>query len=308
MLRANDSQALMAQAVQSGIPKGIVKRWPWYTFEASLDDYSAMLTHELHSDLAWCHARGLRLIVMIEHRTFGYADNVPQPPYLNSRTGLVPQQGDMIADGYTIAIWDPFVVTRFKLLLTQFASQFGSHPALEAVTLEESALGIPVADLLDPTSVGKLWQPYTPEAYRDAYIQYMAHWKTLQPDVRWLAYFNFMAQNNSGSYLDQVIQAADNSIVSGPDAQELDGTLQTRTFHLYRNNKDTRPVATFASSRVFNTAATGAEIYDFCINDLGANYMMWQFYASASHPNWVDKALPQMQAHPTFNVEDWSTP
>jgi hypothetical protein len=302
--RAQDSQALMGQCLTSAPTlKGFVKRWTWLSFESSLDNY-LMATHELNSDLAWCQARGLKMIVMIEHRTFGYADNTPNPPYLNGYTAETPAQGDQPAPGYTIAIWDPFVVTRLKLLLTRFAAHFGGHPALEGVMIEETSLGIPSSYLTTPPT-GKLWVPYTAEMYRDALIAIMAHWGTVQPDARWFFYLNFMAGNTSGTYLNQAVLASDNCVVCGPDCQPNEATLEARTYWIYRDNKDVRPVACFASTRVYNSGATGDEIWTLA-TDLGVDYMMW-VCQGVSTSAWLNVARPQIIGHPApFSAEDWS--
>jgi hypothetical protein len=293
--RAQDSQALMGQCLSSAPPiKGFVKRWTWKSFEPSLDNY-VLAAHELASDLAWCHARGKKLLVMIEHITFGYADNDPQPPYLNSRTGINP--GSTGTDGKVIAIWDPFVVGRIKLLLTAFAAYFGNHPALEGVMMEETSLGMPVAELTTPPA-GKIWKPYTPEMYRDALIEIMAHWAVVQPDVRWFFYMNFMPMNHSGSYLNAAVLASPNCVVCGPDAEEGNAALQARTFYIYRDNAGIRPAACFASTQVYQTGVAGADIYDFAINDLSADYMMW-VCQGISTTDWKNKAKPQILAHPT---------
>jgi hypothetical protein len=286
------------------ITKGFIKRWTWRSFEPTLGNY-VLATHEIASDLAWCQARGKKLIVMIEHRTFGYSDNQPAPDYLIPYTGETTAGGDQPAAGATIAIFDPYVVTRFKALLTAFAAAFGDHPALEGVMLEETSLGQPEAMWYAPSSVGKSWTAYTPEMYRDALIEIMAHWATVQPDVRWFFYLNYMAGNVSGTYLEAAALAADNCVICGPDAQELDGTLDTRTFWIYRDNNDVRPIMAHLSTRVYNTAVTGEDMYDFAVNDLGANYIC-SVFQGAAHTNWTTKIKPMVQAHPTFNPEDWT--
>jgi hypothetical protein len=302
--RAQDSQTLMGQAYGSAPQiKGFVKRWTWASFEPSQNTY-AFAAHELVSDLAWCQARGLKLIVMIEHITFGYQDNVPNPPYLNSWTGSYPTPSNPSPVGYVMAIWDSVVVDRVKALLTAFAAYFGNHPALEGVMMEETSLQLSTADLTTPPT-GKLWDPYTPEMYRDALIEIVAHWATVAPQIRWFFYMNFMPQNQSGSYLNQVVLASDNVVICGPDAEEDNAALQTRTFYIYTDNNDIRPVACFASTQVYATPATGAEIYDFSINGLGADYMMW-VCQGINTTAWKNKAKPQIIANPTWAWDDWA--
>jgi hypothetical protein len=301
--RAQDSQTLMGQCVASAPQiKGFVKRWTWLSFESALQNYT-FATHELNADLDWCQARGLKLCVMIEHITFGYQDNIPNPPYLNNWTGQYPTPGNPSPEGNVIAIWDSTVVNHLKRFLTAFHAYFGSHPALEAVMMEETSLQLPVADLTTPPT-GKLWDPYTPELYRDALIEIMAHWATIAPTIRWWFYMNFMPQNQSGSYLNQAVLASPNCVISGPDTEPNHAALETRTYYIYRDNNDVRPVACFVSTQVYQSGATGDEIYALA-TDLGANYICW-VCQGVSLNQWTNVARPQIIAHPTFNVEDWT--
>jgi hypothetical protein len=315
--RATDSQTLMGQAIASAPPlKGFVKRWTWRSFENSAtagSTYPLMLTHELNSDLTWCQARGLKMVVMIEHVTFGYQDNTPNPDYLANYTGSYPTPANPSPFGYSIAIWDPYVRSRLKLLLTAFAARFGNHPALEGVMIEETSIGMSTADAITPPT-GKLWQPYTQENYRDALIDILAHWATVQPDVRWWFYMNFMPYTTNnvrlGQYLNEVVLASPNCVITGPDAQSQGApavALEERTFWIYRDNNDVRPVAAFASTQVYATPATGAEIYDFSTGSLGAQYMCW-VCQGVNNTNWKNKAKPQILGHPTFPnmLEDWT--
>jgi hypothetical protein len=305
MMRANDSQAQMTAATVPGITKGFLKRWAWYTFESALNNYSAMDTHELHSDLAYCQARGLKLIVMIEDITYGNpTDNTPQPPYLNSWSV------DNNVGGVTICRWDSFVHARWKLLLTEFAARFGSHPALEGIMREETSLVITNTQLTTP-AVDKLYEPYTPEIYRTALLDGIEHALTVMPLIRYFFYMNFMpmmgADHDSGLYLEDVVEAHKPDIViCGPDAEETNAALETRTFWIYRDHAATCPVMAHLSTQVYDQASapTGEQMYQFATGSLGANYIC-SIFQGAAHNNWVNKIVPMMNAHPTFNVETW---
>jgi hypothetical protein len=392
---------LMAAAYASAPQiKGFVTRWTWLSFEPSMNNY-AFATHPLITVLDWCQARGLKLIVMIEHVTFGYLDNAPHPPYLNSWTGvnltpganttgfasnvtgaswalsntiapsaqLVTIRGDTATNhsaktalitgttaggaaqtetinlpngtdiatttkefktvtsvvpsatigastmdigwaprtnGYTITIWDTVVVGRLKALLTAFGAYYGDHPALEGVMIEETAANMVSSEMTTPPA-GKLWAPYTATACRDAFIEIMAHWATVRPDIRWFFYMNFLQGNQTGTFLNAAVQASPNCVICGPDAEWDNAALNTRTYWIYRQNNTIRPVACFASTQVYQSGATGEEIYDFSINDLGGNFMMW-VCQSVSNADWTGVARPQILEHPTWPAmaEDWT--
>jgi hypothetical protein len=312
-----DDYTLMAAAYASAPQiKGFVVRWTWRSFESSLDNY-ILATHELVNTLAWCQARGLKLILMIEHITYGYADNDPQPPYLNNWTGINPSPTDAQGnptrpDGNAIAIWDPFPLERLKLLLTRVANYFGPHSAFEGITIEETAISIPGTDLYNPPDP-KRWVPYSQEIYRDALIAILAHWKLVAPTIRWFFYMNFMpfTTNNVrlGEYLNAVVVASNNCVITGPDAEPNNAALLARTFPIYFNNNDIRPVAAFFSTQVYLSSEnyTGAELYDFATLELGAQYLCW-VCQGVSNPDWTQIARPQIVAHPSFPnmLENWT--
>jgi chitodextrinase len=306
MQRANDSQTIMERAIVRDaadtvdLTRGFLKRWTWRSFEPIEDEY-VLATHELASDLDWCEARGLKLIVMIEDETYGFSDNQPAPDYLINYT-IPTSQG-----GNTLARWDLFVHNRFKALLTAFSAQFGDHPALEAVMHEETSVGF-IDSTYWTASGSKLYEPYTPEKYRDRLLGVIQHANLALPSVRWFFYMNFMPGNTSGSYLNQIVEATKPDIViCGPDAEEGNTALQTRTFWIYRDHKATCPIMCHLSTQTYDAVPnpTGEEMYDFAVNDLGANYICPVFQGSTPGFNWTTKIVPMMQAHPTFNVESW---
>lgn len=293
MLRGNDSHTAMDASVVPGVTQGFLKRYTWLSLEPALDKYDFS---EVKADLDWCQASGHKLLLMIEYKTFGFSDNIPNPPYLIART-VVNSAG-----GYSICLWDPIVVARFKLLLTELGARFDKHPALEGVMTEETAPSIAAMDLTSPPP-GKLYTPYTPELYRDAFIAIMDHAKRVLPSTRWFFFMNFIPKNNTGLYLDEVVKASANCVITGPDAEKTNAALQERTFWIYRTNKTTRPVMAHVSPQVYQSDQTKEEIYQFSTTDLGANYIAWT-YTGAKSTSWL-QAAEVMKKHPRFNKESW---
>ena len=85
----------MAQSIRPGV-KGIMKRYTWRSLEPTKGNYNFT---ELQSDLNWAKAHGMRLIAMIEDKTFKLER--PTPAYLDSYT---PRNR---AGGYTVVRWSP---------------------------------------------------------------------------------------------------------------------------------------------------------------------------------------------------------
>jgi hypothetical protein len=299
--QAEMSNSIIRDVNDIDITKGFLKRYTWRSFEPSLGVYT-LATHELASDLAYCLAGNKKLIVMIEDMTYGgtYGSDNPTPPYLGNRTPANTY------GGFSSARWDPYVLERRNALHTAFYNYFGSHPALEGIMHEETSLALST-NALNSVGSNTPYVRYTPELYRDALSATITHWRSLNSNVRWFFYMNFMPSNLDGTYLDQIVQTHKPAIViCGPDAEQGNAALESRTFHVYRNNKLTCPVMAHLSTQVYDhvPAPTGEEMYTFAVDDLGANYIC-SVFQGASSSVWVNRIRPMVQAHPTFNVEAW---
>ena len=143
----------MTQSIKPGVI-GIMKRYTWRSLEPTLGNYNFT---ELQSDLNWAKAHGMRLIAMIEDKTFKLER--PTPAYLDSYT---PRNR---AGGYTVVRWSPYVVERMNAL-TKAIGRFDSNPAFEGIATQETVARIrrrhPECEC------------YTPEKYRDAYINILS--------------------------------------------------------------------------------------------------------------------------------------
>ena len=89
------------------------------------------LLAEIQSDLDWCWARGLKLMVMIQDKTFVMENPLPQ--YLAHKA--IPNRNG----GYTALRWDPLVASRMSRLMNAIASRFKNHSAFEGLGAEETA-------------------------------------------------------------------------------------------------------------------------------------------------------------------------
>ena len=119
---------MMAASIKPGVV-GIMKRYTWRSLEPTLGNYNFA---ELQSDLTWAKSHGMRLVVMIEDKTFVLER--PTPTYLDAYTPR-NQHG-----GYTVARWFPYVVSRLNALIKAMG-KFDSHPNFEGIATQETALG-----------------------------------------------------------------------------------------------------------------------------------------------------------------------
>jgi len=149
-----EKQSAMYDAAWPGV-RGINKRYTWHSLEPALGVYDFS---QIESDLAVAASQGLQLVVMVEDKSFRN-DPPPTPEYLwgEQYTRLTRN------NGYTAVRYEPYVIERFTALLSALGERFDSHPNLEGVALQESAIGF-VQSILDETG-------YTPEKYRDALIE-----------------------------------------------------------------------------------------------------------------------------------------
>ena len=74
LMRNASSQQIMAQSMKPGVV-GFVKRYTWRELEPSKGQYNFA---GVKSDLAWAQAHGMRIIFMIEDRTFTLEKAGPQ--------------------------------------------------------------------------------------------------------------------------------------------------------------------------------------------------------------------------------------
>jgi hypothetical protein len=296
LMSYDDSTKMMAASMKPGV-KGFLKRYDWRELEPTQGNYNFA---EIQSDLIWCAANGMQLVVMIEDKSFRGGTN-PAPTYLASYA--VPNMGG----GHTMLRWNPTVVTRFKALVTALGARFDSNKAFEGIATQETAPSLSATAL---SANG-----YTPEKYRDSYISILTAAATAMPTSRVFWYMNFMPGNNSGSYLGAIAAAvASKGVVMGcPDVAPDSKALQTRTYPLFDQFYGKMPLFGQVEGLVYEHLHTTSgystkywtmtEIYFFAKTEMHANYMFWVRLpvASPADSNDYYDALPVIAKYPVIN-------
>jgi hypothetical protein len=289
--RGDSSQATMTASVKPGVT-GIMKRYTWRSLEPSKGNYDFSA---IKRDLDWASAYGMKLVVMIEDKTFKLER--PNPAYLDS---LTPRNR---AGGYTVVRWNPTVVARMKALM-QALGRFDSHWAFEGVALQETALSF------DDPILNKY--AYTPEKYRDAYIGILTAGANAMPRSRMFWFMNFFPRRQD--YIGTVAAAvADKGVVmGGPDVLPDNAALKKLTYPFYDKFKDRMPmfgqVEAMCYSHLHTTSGyktkywTMAELFRFARDRMHADYMIWVRMTKPTVPggyDWTD-ALPVISSNASW--------
>lgn len=292
MGRGASSQALMQQSIKPGVI-GMVKRYTWRSLEPTQGMYQFS---ELKSDLAWAAANGMRLIMMIEDKTFVLER--PDPAYLDAYT---PRNR---TGGYTIVRWAPTVVTRFNALVKAIGAQFDTNNNFEGIATQETSLGLDAQTL---NAFG-----YTPEKYRDSYINTLTAATASMPTSRVFWLMNFLVGNQG--YIANIASAVASKgvIMGGPDVWPDNQSLQSKVYPFYTQFAGKMPlfgqVENVCYSEPHMTGGystkywTMPELFNYARTKLHVNYMFWVRVTKASPADaysW-DNALPVVAANPVF--------
>jgi hypothetical protein len=293
MDRGADSQVLMQDAVRPGVV-GIVKRYTWLSLEPTEGAYHFST---VASDLAWAAANGMRLIMFIEDKTFVFER--PNPPYLDAYT---PRNR---AGGYTMVRWAPTVVTRFNALVKALGAQFDSNKNFEGIATQETSLSLDAPTL---KAFG-----YTPEKYRDSYINTLTTSTASLPTSRVFWFMNFLVGNQA--YISSIANAVASTgvVMGGPDVWPDNQSLQSVTYPLYKQFYGKMPlfgqVESVCYSEPHMTSGyttkywTMPELFNFARVDMHVNYMFWVRYTKTNPADaytWAN-ALPVIAANATFS-------
>ena len=293
MLHNADTQSLMATALQPGMV-GIAKRYYWRLLEPSrgVYDFSA-----IKSDLAWAKTNGVRLVVVVDYKSF--QSDKPGPAYLDAYD-VHNKWG-----GYTMEIWSPVVVERYNALIKALGAQVDSDSNFEGLATQETALSLDSATL---KSLG-----YTPEIYRDAMISMLRAASASLPTSRVFWYMNFLTGNQS--YIGAIAAAVAplGVVMGGPDVWPDNKSLQTLAYPFYSQFAGKMPLfiqcedINYAQPHMTSGYATKnwtmPELYNFAVTKLHVNYMFWVRVPKAVNSaayDWYD-ALPVIAAHRTLN-------
>ena len=197
------------------------------------------------------------------------------------------------------------MIERFTALLSALGERFDSHPNLEGVALQESAIGF-VQSILDKTG-------YTPEKYRDALIEVVLSAADSFPTSQVFWYMNFLTGKQA--YLADVVEAVAPAgvRVGGPDILPDDYTLQRLVYPLYDQFKGRVPLFCSAQNNSYHHEHkdtsyptpywTPTEIFEFARDRLGTEYVFWNHNKRANPADsysWYD-AVSVIEANPVFN-------
>jgi hypothetical protein len=292
MGEAADTQALMLTAIQPGVV-GIMKRYAWYSMESTEGVYNFS---ELKSDLAWAQAHGMRLIAMVEDKSFNGLK--AGPSYLNA------YEAKNNMGGYTIVRWNTTVVARFNALIKALGAQFDSNANFEGIATQESALS------LDPAPLKQFG--YTPEKYRDALISVLSSASTSLPTSRVFWYMNFLVGGQDYIATIASTVAPKGVIMGGPDVWPDNGSLESKVYPFYSQFAGKMPlfgqVENVCYDELHMTKGfptkywTMLELFDFARTKLHVNYMFWVRVTHASKAGAYDwtNALPVIAQNRQF--------
>ena len=292
MGRGADSQTLMQQVIKPGVV-GVAKRYTWRSLEPTEGHYDFSV---LASDLNWAAANGMRLIMIIEDKTF--VMERPDPAYLDS---LTPRNR---TGGYTVVRWNPTVVTRFNALTKALGAQFDSNKNFEGIATQETSLG------LDSQTLHAFG--YTPEKYRDSYINILTTATKNMPTSRVFWLMNFFVGNQD--YIASIANAVAKTgvVMGGPDVWPDNKSLQNQVYPYYSQFSGKIPlfgqVENVCYSEPHMTGGyrtkywTMPELFNYAKSDMHVDYMFWVRVTQASPSDaytW-DDALPVIATNPNF--------
>lgn len=292
MGRDAGSQVLMQQAVKPGVV-GVVKRYTWRSLEPTEGAYNFA---EVASDLGWAAANGMRLIMIIEDKTF--VPERPDPAYLDAYT---PRNR---TGGYTVVRWNPTVVTRFNALTKALGAQFDSNKNFEGIATQETSLGFDSQTL---NAFG-----YTPEKYRDSYINVLTAATVNMPTSRVFWLMNFFVGNQG--YIADIASAVETKgvVMGGPDVWPDNKSLQSKVYPFYTQFSGKMPlfgqVEDVCYSEPHMTSGfktkywTMPELFSYARTSMHVSYMFWVRVTQASPSDsytW-DNALPVIAGTPNF--------
>lgn len=302
LLMGNDTQAAMKKFIVPGV-RGFQKRYYWRDLEPVKGIYDFT---ELASDVAFCAANGMILTAMIQDKSFSGPTHVlpkgMEAYEIANHAGTSPTPGNPNYGGYTSKRWDPAVVIQCNLLTKNIGLQFDKKVGFGGVATCETSLSLDYA-VLDAHG-------YTPEQYRDSYINTLMNAALNMPysNVYWT--MNFLAKNSS--YLGEIANAvrAYGVQMGGPDCLPNSVSLVTGPYLLYEQYKGrirlfiqvSPPGYAIPQQQMPTPYMTMDQILGYAKDHLYVNTMFW-YPVGQSNPqaySWKD-AVPVIGANPVIN-------
>jgi hypothetical protein len=262
-----DSQTIMADKLRLAPQiKGFHKRWYWSHLEAGATATTARYTlDEIQSDLDWCWARGLKLMIMIQDKTFVMENPLPQ--YLAHKA--VPNRGR----GYTAIRWDPLVASRMSRLMNAIGSRFRNHGAFEGLGAEETSPGLTTEQLAATR--------YTSTKYLDTYVQQTRSFAAVAPNLRHFWHFNFVPGSKDPAEYVVSRTLGCPLVVGGPDADPTNEALSQTVYPQYQEIAGRVPTSivfsatSYAQQKPDGTYMTMQQVFDFARTQLRISYAFW---------------------------------
>jgi len=293
LLRGSDSQGAMASSIQPGVV-GMLKHYSWPALEPSKGTYDFS---EITSDLNWAAAHGMRLIVMVEDKTF--KEEIPTPAYLSQY--VLRNHGG----GYTTLRWAPPVAAAFKALIVALGSKFDSNKNFEGLATQETAVGFPHKVLVA--------HGYTAEAYRDMYINLLTAASNAMPTSRVFWFMNFIPVKEQ--YVATIASAVAplGVAMGGPDIMPDNSHLLRKPYPYYPQFFGKMPlfgqVEGVCYDQLHETSGyptkywTMPELFNFAVTKLHVNYVFWTRITTPAAPGAYDlsDALPVIANSPVFS-------
>ena len=278
---------------------GAQLKYMWRELEPTENHYNLDL---IQNDLDFLTSKGKKLFIQLQDVTFDTTLRKPVPDYLitdkryhggvNIQYEADDKDEIMLAGGYVARRWDALVAERFNKLLTALGKQFDGK--IEGINLPETSV--------DFGNTGKYYpEGFSPEAYRDAIIKYMAMVKKTFPNSVVILYANFMPGEwlplNDKSYLRSLYEFASKEKIGmgGPDIKIYQKGHMDHGYKFLSEytNSITSGVAVQEGNYEEINPKTGKsvtvkEIYDFANEYLGLDYIFW----CTQEPYYTNELLP----------------
>lgn len=278
---------------------GAQLKYSWRELEPREDEYNVEL---IQADLDFLTSKGKKLFIQIQDVTFDTALAKPIPDYLitgkqyhgGMHIQYATNDKDEIlgAGGYVARRWDKAVAERFGKLLTALSARFNGK--IEGINLPETSVEF--------GNSGKLYpEGFSPEAYRNAVINYMAMLRKSFSSSTVIQYANFMPaeapRRASKLYLESLYEFAGKNKVGmgGPDILVYQQPHMNHSYKFLRQYADTIMSGAAVQDGNYevinpNTGkrVTVKEIYDFANEYLGLDYIFW----GTQEPYYTSEVLP----------------